>query len=335
MKILCYYALDWERDFFIKNMPSDTVTFIKGSTREFPLVKDGDVDALCIFVDSPVSKKFLEQLPKLKLIIARSTGYDNIDLQEAQRRHITVCSVPAYGKTAVAEYTMGLMLNLTRKISQACDAAQGNRFCVHGWCGIDLCGKTIGIVGTGSIGSRVAELAHAFGMNIVACDVHPNKELAKRLDFSYVTFDQLLAQSDIITLHVLYNQSTHHLINCDNITKMKRGSYLINTARGAVVQTQALVKGLYEGILAGVALDVLEQEGYMSDMVPLLLKQNPQVVVVQTVLANQYLMHHPCVLMTQHNAFNSQEACTVGWQISCENIKAFAAGKPTNVVTFN
>lgn len=332
MKILCYYALDWERDFFIKNLPSDTITFVKGNTREFSVIKNKESEVLCVFVDSPVNKALLDQLPHLKLIVTRSTGYDNIDLQEAQRRHITVCSVPAYGKTAVAEYTMGLMLNLSRQITQACDAVRQNRFCVHGWCGIDLCGKTLGIIGTGSIGSRVAELAKAFGMNIIACDVQPNQALAEQIGFTYVTFEQLLAQSDVVTLHVLYNESTHHLVNCDTITQMKRGSYLINTARGAVVQTQALVKGLCEGILAGVALDVLEQEGYMSDMVPLLLEKNPQAHALQTVLANQYLMHHSCVLMTQHNAFNSQEACTVGWQVSCENIKAFVAGKPMNVV---
>jgi D-lactate dehydrogenase len=331
MKILCCYGLEWEKDYLKQKLPNCEIVFVQGSTRDCPKKVDASIEALCVFINSPVSAEFLAQFPQLKFIATRSTGIDHIDLRAAQKNNIVVSSVPAYGKCCVAEYTLGLMLNLSRRIYQACQLPCEGKFFASEMIGFDLMNSTLGVIGTGAIGIRVVQLARAFGMNVLACDTRPNQPLASEFGFSYVTLEQLLSQAHVVTLHVNYNKSTHHLINRENIKKMRHGAYLINTARGAVVETAALVQGLHDGKLAGVALDVLEEEAAMDDEMCLLLDKQAAAQKLQIVLANHYLARHPNVIISPHNAYNTIQACQSTWDVTIDNINAFIADKPTNV----
>ena len=169
-------------------------------------------------------------------------------------------------------------------------------------------------------------------MKVVAFDAYPNEDLSHTLGFTYATLPELLAQSDIITLHVPYNEHTHHLINRENIMNAKKGAYLINTARGAVVETDALVEALKAGVLAGGALDVLEEEGDLTDEAALLTAAHPNADALKITLENHYLINHPRVIVTPHTAFNTTEAVERILNTTIENIKNFEAGSPTNVV---
>ena len=198
--------------------------------------------------------------------------------------------------------------------------------------GFDLKGKTLGIVGTGHIGLHVARIANGFEMNVLAFDVAENKKLAKKLEFKYVSLEDLLKNSDIITLHVPYNKNTHHLINSQNINLIKKGAYLINTARGGIIETNALVKALDSGILTGAGLDVLEEECFIKEERQLLTKQFPETCNIKTMLQNHVLMQRENVIITPHNAFNSKEALERILATTVENIKGFAGGKAVNMV---
>jgi len=332
MKIVCFYNLDWEKDYLQKHLSDYQIQFVKGTTQEHPEISDKQAEVLCLFVDSPVDRTLLDNYPNLKLIATRSTGFNHIDKEAAAAYGIKISLVPAYGKNTVAEYAFGLMIMVLRKLYKAYTRVRDGNFSRKGLCGSDLYGKTLGVIGTGDIGSRVVRLGTAFGMKVLAFDIKPNETLAKETGCKYVLFDELLAQADIITLHVPYNKATYHLINLDNVGTIKKGSYLINTARGPVVETAALVKGLQEGIFAGAGLDVLEEEGEMVHEASLLLEGHPKAQELRTILANHYLIDHPNVIVTPHNAFNTIEARKRILDRTIENIKAFAAGKPINIV---
>jgi D-lactate dehydrogenase len=176
-------------------------------------------------------------------------------------------------------------------------------------------------------------MANGFGMKVVGFDAYPNADLAQKLEFTYLPLEELLATSDIITIHVPYNKDTRHLINKENIGKIKKGAYLINTARGAIVETEAIVDALKNETLAGAGLDVLEEEGDMSDELSLLTSPHPKEEQLKIALENHYLIDHPRVIVTPHNAFNTKEAVERILDTTIENIKNFSAGSPTNVVS--
>jgi len=331
MKILCCYDFDWQKEFIQKKLPSCEFSFVKGTIRNCTLPHDKSVEGLCIFIDSPITVEILDRFPHLKFIVTRSSGFDHINLIETQKRTIIVSSVPAYGKYAVAEYTIGLLLALARNICNGRELTRQGIFSDPQLVGFDLYGKTLGIIGTGTIGAHVAQLAKAFGMTILAHDVKPNQKLATELGFTYVSLDKLIANADIITLHVCYTPQTHHLINRVNIKNLKPGSYIINTSRGAVIDTLALVHGLEEKILAGIALDVFEEEAALTDENLVLLDKKVAADKLQTILATHYLAHHPHVLTEPHNAYNTKQALESIWKITVDNFKAFIAGKPINL----
>ena len=331
MKILCCYTFDWEKEYIQKQLAGHDFVFVRGTIRDCSPMPDPTVDGLCVFIDSPITSSVFSKFPNLKFIATRSSGFDHIDTAVAKKRDIVISNVPAYGKYAVAEYTFALMLSLSRKIYQACNLTRQGIFADDTLMGFDLNGKILGVVGTGAIGSQVIQIAKAFGMQVIACDAKPDQARATNLGFTYVALDELLKQADIVTLHVCYNQSTHHLINSTNISSMRAGSYLINTSRGQVIETMALVKGIEEKILAGVALDVFEEEAALVDQVSVLADKKAAVNKLQTLVANYYLAHHPRVLASPHNAYNSIEARRDIWDVTAGNIKAFAAGKPVNV----
>jgi len=208
-----------------------------------------------------VTRQVLDHLPNLKLIVTRSAGYDHIDLTEAARRNIPVCNVPDYGAHMIAELAFGLLLAVARNIARGDERyRRERRFSDDGLRGIELRGKTLGVIGAGRIGLHSIRIANGFGMQVVAHDVCENKAAAQELGFEYVPLEQALTRSDAITLHVQLNGTSHHLINADWLALMKRDAILINTSRGGVVDTQALIAALRSGRLGGAGLDVLEDE---------------------------------------------------------------------------
>lgn len=291
-----------------------------------------DTEVLGIFVDSKVTKAVLDKLPNLKLILAFSTGYDHIDMTEAKRRKIAVCTVPSYGDYTVAQHTLTLILALSRKLFESVKRVKEGCYDYHGMRGFDLQGKTIGVIGTGKIGLQLIKMLSGFEMNVVAYDPFPKRNLAKIYDFSYVTLDKLLATADIITVHTPLTKQTTHLLNKTNLKKTKRGVYVINTSRGGVIDGAALLAGLQSGQVAGAGLDVLENEEIMRDPV-LVFGQNAQ-CVLKTSLVNSLIIDHPNTIVTPHNAFNTTEAIHRIIDTSLANLAAWQAGRPQNQVSF-
>lgn len=309
MKIAFFQIEDWEVEHIKKQLSEHELFFFKDKLTSETLPEQRDFDIVSVFVGSKVDQAVLAALPNLKLITTRSTGFDHIDLPMAQSMNIATGYVPGYGDNTVAEFAFGLILALSRKIYESVDRLrETGLYSYVGLRGFDLQGKTIGVVGTGRIGQYVIRIAKGFSMQVIAFDAFPKPELATELGFEYVSFDDLLGRSDVITLHVPYLPSTHHLINMSNIGKIKRGALLVNTARGAVIETDALIKGLSDGILGGAGLDVLEEEGALADEKTLVMYGHPEEHNLKTIIADHVLIDMPNVLVTPHNAFNTQEA---------------------------
>lgn len=325
----------WEMDYVRAKLPKENIAFHDGSLSSFPDLTDPDATVLCTFIETHIGEAELSRFPALKLIATRSTGYDHIDLQAAATRGVAVANVPFYGENTVAEFAFALLLALSRRIIDADERVrETGTFSHEGLRGFDLAGKTIGVIGTGHIGAHIIRMAKGFGMKVVGFDVYPNAELSHTLDFPYASLPELLATSDIVTLHVPYNEKTHHLINRENIKNIKKGAFLINTARGAVVETQALIDALESGILAGAGLDVLEEEGHLADEAALLTAPHPNEEGLKVALENHYLIQHPRVIVTPHLAFNTTEAVERILDTTIENIENFKASFPTNIVTY-
>lgn len=290
-------------------------------------------EILSVFIQSHLDEKTLSGVPNLKLIATRSTGFDHIDLNYCRSRGIAVANVPVYGDNTVAEHTFALILALSRKVIQSHNRARTGNFSLAGLQGFDLRGKTLGVVGTGHIGIHVIRIAKGFMMNAIALDSRPDKRLADALDFTYVdSLDALLSVSDIVTLHVPMTGETHHMINAENIRRMKKGALLINTARGGLVDTEALLAALESGHCGGAGIDVFEGESLIKEEKQLLSHQY-NVEELRTVIKDLVLLRHENVVVTPHVAFNSAEALERILLTTIQNIDAFEAGKPLNVVT--
>lgn len=332
MKIHYFSGEPWEEVYVRGKLPSDDIIFHDGPFSAYVDLSDPTADVLCTFIESPITEADMARFPSLKLIATRSTGFDNIDLAAAKAKGITVVNVPFYGENTVAEFAFALLLALSRRIIEADERVKSGTFSPKDLRGFDLAGKTLGIVGCGHIGMHTAEMAHGFGMKLIGFELRPDLERGKALGLSYVPLPELLATADIVTLHLPYNPHTHHIINRENLATFKKGAYLINTARGALVDTDALVDALKSGILAGAALDVLEEEGDLAEPTALLSAPHPSEAALKTTLENHYLISHPRVIVTPHLAFNTQEAVERILDATVENIQQFEKGSPTNVV---
>lgn len=293
-----------------------------------------DVEIISIFVDSEVDKSVLDRFSNLKFVAIRATGFDNIDLVEVAKRGVQVSNVPAYGQNTVAEFAFALILALSRKICLASHQVKDNgNFNFDNLEGFDLRGKTIGVLGTGRIGRHAIKMALGFEMKVIATDPFPDQKFAQEVGFSYVSFDELLSQSDVITIHVPYMKETHHLINKSNIGKIKRGAYIINTSRGAVIETEALVEALKSGQLGGAGLDVLEEESVLKNESGFIATGDSSGHDLKVVLEDHVLIDMPNVIVTPHTAFNTKEAKERIMDTTISNIKAFLEGKVENVVS--
>lgn len=330
MNILYLHKEEWEKEYISNKLSKYNLEFTK-SMQEVSDEKLKEIEVLSIFVCHSIQKEELDKMSNLKLIATRSTGFDHIDIKAAREKGIEVVYVPSYGENTVAEFTFALLLSLSRKIPEAHrQVTETGSFAQTNLRGFDLVGKTIGVIGTGRIGAHTIRMAKGFQMNIVAYDPFPKQNLDNELEFKYVGFEELLGQSDIISLHASLSDSTSHMINENSIYCIKRGAVLINTARGGLVQSSALVKALEEGIILAAGLDVLEEEGDMGDETKLLNDLHPKLEELKNVLANNYLINHPRVIITPHIAFNTDEAIRRILDTTVENIKAFADGQIKN-----
>ncbi len=327
MKIAFYEIEEWEKAYIEKKLTGHSLAFYETPVNEhhFP---ETEAEILSVFVNSRVDKKVFSRLPNLKFIATRSTGFDHIDIAQAEKQKILVSNVPSYGENTVAEFTFALILALSRKLYPAIKRVhEQGLFSYEGLRGFDLKAKTIGVIGTGKIGARVIKMAKGFEMEVLAYDPHPREDLG----IKYASLEDLLKQSDIISIHVPYMPATHHLINEENLKLVKPSAILINTSRGGLVDTMALLTSLKQKQLAGAGLDVLEEEGYIIDELNLL-KGHPNEEQLKTMLADHELMQMDNVIVTPHNAFNTQEAMERILDTTLENILAYINSKPINVV---
>lgn len=333
MKIVFFETTEHAQGYLSQHLDNHDLKFIEYELTPNNCPKQSDVEIISVFVSSYINQAVLAQFPNVKLIVTRSTGFDHIDIQETQKRNIIVCNAPVYAAISVAEYTFALLLAVSRNIYASYHRIKEEyRFSHTSLTGFDLAGKTLGIVGTGHIGLEVIKRARAFEMNVIACDLHPQKQLAQELGFTYTSYEKLLQSSDILSYHVQLTPQTHHMLNCKNISQLKKGVYIINTARGQVIETQALVNGLKENIIAGAGLDVLEKKYSIKDPLGVLTDKEHDPQQVQTTLANHYLIDHPQVLVTPHNAFNTYESEARLLKSTAETITAFLEKKPINRV---
>ncbi len=294
MEIAFFEIQGWEKPLIEKTLKGHTISFFKEPLSERNIKAARNTEIISVFIYSELTKELIAQLPNLRLIVTRSTGFDHVDIEECKKRDIIVANVPHYGENTVAEYTFALILSLSRKVHRAYFHSQRNDFSVHNLKGFDLKGKTLGVIGTGRIGKHVVKIARGFDMNVLAYDIYPNEAAERELGFTYVSLVELVKKSDIITLHTFYTKENHHFIDKKAFSLMKKGAILINTARGPLVDTKALVDALNKKILAAAALDVLEDETLLKT--GKLTKQDKQ------------LLKNENVIITPHVAFNTQEA---------------------------
>lgn len=311
-----------------------------------------DAEIISVFVHSQIDAGFLDAHQNVKLVVTRSTGYDHIDLRECEKRGVTACRVPTYGENIVAEHTFALLLALSRRLRESLEANKKPRFSYEAIRGFELKGKTLGVVGAGRIGLHMIRIAHGFDMNVVAYDMQVMPLVSEVIGFPYVTLDELFQQSDIISLHIPLTAKTRHLLNRESFAKCKRGVIIINTARGQLVDTEALIEALDSGIVGGAGLDVLEDErvlqqtntsiisGQIVDRLQSaprygaeLRAQSPaRIQELQSLMRNSQLIARPNVVFTPHSAFNSIEAVERINRVTLRNIRRFASGSPVNVL---
>ncbi len=279
-------------------------------------------DAVCPFVNCRLTDKVLARLKEIgvRIVVLRASGYNGINIPAANKLGLKVLTVPAYSPEAVAEHNFALLLSLVRKIHRAYNRVRDLNFSLDGLEGFNLHGRTYGLIGTGRIGQCAARIAKGFGCTIIAYDPFPNDAAAKDIGFSYVSFNELLEKADVISLHLPLSAQTHHLINEAAIARMKPGALLINTSRGGLVDSAALIDALKSGQIGGVGLDVYEMEEgvFFHDLSSQQLQDD--------VLAR--LMTFSNVLITSHQGFLTREALANIAETTLGNATAFERGEP-------
>jgi len=296
------------------------IRFYKGHLNKDNVVLSKGADVVCIFVNAVVDANVIDDLIEngVKLIALRCAGYNNVDIIAAHNR-IKIVRVPAYSPYAVAEHTLALMLTLNRKTHKAYSRTREGNFSLNGLLGFDMHGKTAGMIGTGKIAKILIQALSGMGMKIVAYDLYPDNEFAKQYNVEYVSLDKLYSRSDIISLHCPLNKDTEYIINADSIAKMKDGVMIINTGRGKLIHTHALIKGLKSKKIGAAGLDVYEEE---SDY---FFEDRSNNVIDDDVLAR--LLSFNNVIVTSHQAFFTKEAIENIAETTLMNIEDFVEGK--------
>ncbi len=330
MKILFCDVSAWEIP-YINDLKRDHEVIIYEESLTVEIgKKHSDADIISTFIYSELGAQELESFPTLKAICTRSTGFDHIDLDYCRRRSVAVYNVPFYGENTVAEHTFALILSLSRNVHRSYMRTRAGNFGIDGLIGFDLKGKTIGVIGAGHIGQHVIRIAKGFGMNVLAFDTQKDLFLSEVLGFTYTDIPTVLKESDIITLHVPYNTHTHHMIDQKAIETMKDGALLINTARGGVVDTTALLHALDSGKLSGAGLDVIEGEEDILEEKHVRGEDHAEEREVLTRDLN--IISKENVVYTPHIAFYSKEAVERIICTTLENITSFVRGEKENSI---
>lgn len=334
MNIAVFETEEWERQAFLCLEPGHRVRCVAEPLDQRNAAGFSDAEVASPFVNSRLDASVLSNFPRLKLIATRSTGYDHIDLNYCATHRITVSNVPDYGDSTVAEHVFALLLSVARVVVEAVERTRRGRFTQTGLRGFELCGATIGVIGTGRIGLRVIEIARGFRMNAIAYDLKPDEAAAKQLGFAYRGFEQLLSEADVLTLHVPATSNTRGLISDREFALMKPGAILINTARGNIIDVEALVRALADGKLRGAGLDVLPQEPLIREEAAIFHHDaGPDVDDFKALVANHVLLRFPNVIVTPHNAYNTEAALQRMNSTTIANIEAFGRGAPEHVVS--
>jgi len=322
MKVAVFSSKPYDREFLLaanQGVGHELVFFEPRLERETSPLSAG-FEAVCVFVNDELDAGVLLSLHRLgvRLVALRCAGFNQVDLKAAQQLGLVVARVPAYSPHAVAEHTVGLILALARRIHKAYNRVREGNFALEGLLGMELCGRTVGVVGAGKIGAIVVQILHGFGCEMLAHDVTVNPAVAKLA--RYVSAEELFAASDIITLHCPLIPETHHLINEESLARMKRGVMLINTSRGGLIDTEAVIRALKTGKIGLLGLDVYEEEA------DLFFEDLSTQVIQDDVFAR--MLTFPNVLITAHQAFFTRQALEAIARETIANITAFEQGLP-------
>ena len=322
-KIIFFDIKDYDREFFEKYGKNYNfeMSFFKSklSLENVNLTKEYDV--VCAFTNDDIGKETIDAMAEngVKLLAMRCAGFNNVSLKDIKER-FKVVRVPAYSPHAIAEYTVGLILAVNRKINKAYVRTREGNFSINGLMGVDLYGKTAGIIGTGKIGQILIKILRGFDMKVIAYDLFPNQKIADELGFEYVSLDELYANSDIISLNCPLTKETQYMINRRTMLKMKDGVILVNTGRGMLIDSADLVEALKDKKIGAVALDVYEEEeNYFF--------QDKSTQVIEDDILGRLLSFYN-VLITSHQAYFTKEAVEAITVTTLNNIKDFIEGKP-------
>ena len=321
MNIAFFSTKKYDQDFFDSTNTdfNHQLTFFETGLNEHTASLTKDFNAVCVFVNDDLNAATIDLLAKngIQLIALRCAGFNNVDLKAAAEKNIKVVRVPAYSPQAVAEHAVALILTLNRKTHKAYNRVRENNFSLEKLTGFNLYGKTVGVIGTGIIGQCFAKIMLGFGCKVLAYDIKPNEKL-KASGVEYVELEKLLKASDIISLHCPLNEHTHHLIDGNAFEKMKDGAMLINTGRGALIDTSAVVEALKSEKLGYLGIDVYEQESglFFNDLSETVNKDDDFL----------RLMSFPNVLITGHQGFFTKEALEQIAQVTLQNLTDFENG---------
>jgi D-lactate dehydrogenase len=332
MKVAVFSTKSYDKEYLDKaNIEnSHELVYFESSLKQKTVRLAENYDAVCVFVNDALTKEVIEGLKslKVKLIVLRCAGFNNVDIESACNNNIKVLRVPAYSPTAVAEHAVALILTLNRKTHKAYNRVREGNFSIERLTGFELFGKTVGVIGTGRIGTAFATIMKGFGCVVVAFDINPSNALKETL-VSYYPLNEVLKMSDIISLHCPLTPETNQLINKDSLKLMKKGVMLINTSRGKLIDTDAAIEALKEGRLGYLGIDVYEQEE------KLFFKDLSEIIILDDKISR--LMTFPNVLITSHQAYFTDNALTQIAQTTIQNLSDFENGviNPQNQVYIN
>lgn len=335
MKIAFFETPVAEQDILKELLAGHELSFFEDKLTEENISLAQDAEVISTFINSMISSTIIDKIQNLKYITTRSTGFDHIDVPYAHSKNIQVSNVPAYGSSTVAEFAFALLLNLSRKVHLANQELKENAdFSIYSFRGFDLKDKIMGVIGTGKIGKNFIKMAKGFGMKVIAYDLYPDINFATEVGLEYKTLAEVFMESDVISLHAPYTKENHHLLNKENISSMKRGVYLINTARGELIDTDALVWALNEGIIAGAGLDVMEGERELKEEMEIVSspERRDKVTDYKTLLEDRVLINMKNVIVTPHIAFYSKEAVDEIIKTTVDNINGFSNNIPVNLL---
>ena len=314
---------NFELKIFKENLDESTIDMLSEEDFEETMI-------ISVFITSTINEKVISKFKNLRVISTRSTGYDHICLNSCVNKHIALINVNSYGVTSVAQFTIGVLISLVRNLNSAIGAVYDDSFHSLDFCGRDLNTMTLGIIGTGAIGKSVIKMASCFGMKILAYDIQQQKELIKNFLVEYVELETLLANADVISLHLPYTKNNYHMISSEQFEKMKDGVYFINVSRGELVNTNALAKFAKNGKFRGIALDVVACPDVNSDKYGK--RERSSVFCVETSKSVRELSKMPNVILTPHMAYNTQESVDYILKVTFESLSDYVTGGRKNRV---